>query len=396
MRVLMVTDFYEPYVGGVEVHVRTVAHELAQRGHDVAVATLETPLGHAGRSQDGPIAVYEIQHSLSRRGTFTHAERPWAPPAPDPVAMRELRQVVDTFEPDVIHGHDWLARSVLPTRVRQRVPVVTSLHYFTQSCAKKTLYRDGTACAGPRLDRCVPCAAAHYGWARGPAIVAAARLGAAVERRATSTFVAVSDATADGNGLREHAVVIGNPVTTPDQVEDVPDATPNEPFVMFVGDMRPEKGVQVLADALRRHPIDHPLVLVGDHTDDVDLPDDAVLLGRQPNEVVHALWRRAALGVMPSTWPEPFGIVAIEALANGCPIVVSDVGGLGEIAHASCGVRVPPGDSDALGRAINDLLGDPDRLAAMAAAATDRSGAFSVERIVDAIEHEYEQVVRGD
>ena len=169
MKVLFVTDFYHPYSGGVEIHVRTVAHELVSRGHSVAVATLpaegRTPSPqHDDRHDDDGVEIFTVRHSAQLLGaSFSHEHRQWAPPFPDPVATTGLRRVVRSFEPDVIHGHDWLARSALSRVVTGSVPVVTSLHYYTRSCAKKTLWRNDAVCPGPKIDRCLTCAADHYG-----------------------------------------------------------------------------------------------------------------------------------------------------------------------------------------------------------------------------------------
>src|SRR5262245_17787623 len=109
MRILMVTDFYWPHVGGVEQHVRTLAHALAVRGHAITVATLRTDDLRA-RDVDGPVDVFRLRAATQRLSGLHSQPRPWAPPVPDPRAARELRRIVDDVRPDVIHGHDWLAR----------------------------------------------------------------------------------------------------------------------------------------------------------------------------------------------------------------------------------------------------------------------------------------------
>ncbi|MEM7339651.1 MAG: glycosyltransferase family 4 protein [Actinomycetota bacterium] len=408
MRVLYVTDFYAPYTGGVEIHVRTIAHEMAARGHEVAVATLGTPDGEAERTSDGPVTVFTVGHAAERIGVgFTHQHRPWAPPFADPVAMVGLRRVVQRFAPDVIHGHDWLARSVQPRVVSGRVPVVTSLHYYTLTCAKKTLWRNGAACDGPSLSACLGCARDHYGSVKGPAVTAGLRIGARMERRRSSRFVSVSAATAAGNGLDgdDRSVVIANPVApaalesaaaTDDEVT-LPPELPAGPFVLYVGDLRPEKGLRVLLDAvaqLRQRGDDTPLVLAGERmADHGSVPAHTVELGAVDHEVVQALWRRATVGVIPSMWPEPFGLVAVEAMAAGCPVVASDTGGLSEILADGRARLVPVGDVEGFATAIADLLTDTAARDRQAAAARCAVESYLPARIVDALEAEYRQAV---
>lgn len=400
MRVLLITDFFDPYNGGVEIHVRTVADALVARGHEVAVATLPTGVDQPARTGDDPVTVFPVEHLMAKLGKgFTNANRPWAPPFPDPLAMVGLRRAVRAFRPDVIHGHDWLSRSVLPRVVSGSIPVVTSLHYYTRSCAKKTLWRDGDPCDGPGLTRCLRCAADHYGPAKGTVVTLGLRVGAALEDRRSASYLSVSAATAAGNGLPPGpgSVVVANPLApaaaAADRAAAVPAAIPDGPFVAFVGDLRPEKGIRVLLDAfarLRGRGSDIPLVLVGKRTTtDVDVPEGTIEVGQVDHGVVQAIWRRATVGVVPSLWPEPFGLVAIEAMAAGCPLVASEVGGLAEILADDRGVLVPPGDAEALATAVARLLDDHDRRTGLADRARASLDRYELEHIVDAIEAQY-------
>ncbi|MEM9562307.1 MAG: glycosyltransferase [Actinomycetota bacterium] len=434
MRILFVTDFYDPYTGGVEIHVKTVAEALAARGHEVGVATLPAGDHLPSRSDDGPVQVFPVEHTIARVGRgFAKVDRPWAPPMPDPVAMAGLRRVVRRFRPDVIHGHDWLARSVLPRVVSGSVPVVTTLHYYTRTCAKKTLWRDGRVCDGPSLPRCLHCAADHYGTARGAVVTVGLRVGAALEDRRSARHLSVSTATACGNGLGvddNRSLVVPNPVTSAvladeagggtatgteateggDRTTDlgrdlVPEAVPSGPFVAFVGDLRPEKGIHVLLDAVGRlrrdHGCDVPLVLVGERTTDgLVQPSHTIELGPVDHEVVQAVWRRATVGVVPSLWPEPFGLVATEAMAAGCPLVASDIGGLADILGpdpdgTARGVLVAPGDAGSLAKALDELLGDPSRRRRLATAARASLDRYAIDAVVDTIEVAYRRAMGG-
>ena len=70
----------------------------------------------------------------------------------------------------------------------------------------------------------------------------------------------------------------------------------------------------------------------------------------------------ASVVVLPSLWPEPFGLVGIEAFAAGRPAVASATGGVGDwLEHGVNGLGVAPGDVDDLARALNEMLDDPDR-----------------------------------
>jgi len=94
---------------------------------------------------------------------------------------------------------------------------------------------------------------------------------------------------------------------------------------------------------------------------------------------------------MPSLWPEPFGLVGIEAGASGRPVVASSTGGVGDwLRDGVNGVLVEPGDARALARALNELLADPGRRRELGTAARETVAArFTPERHVAALREAY-------
>jgi glycosyltransferase involved in cell wall biosynthesis len=104
-----------------------------------------------------------------------------------------------------------------------------------------------------------------------------------------------------------------------------------------------------------------------------------------------AIFERAAVAVVPSLWPEPFGLVVLEAMQAGCAVVATDHGGAAEmIEHERSGLLVPPGDPERLAAAIARVLDDPafgDALGAAARARAERE--FGVAAMLDGIERVY-------
>jgi glycosyltransferase involved in cell wall biosynthesis len=402
MNILMVTDFYWPFVGGVEQHVRRLSHALASRGNQVAVVTLSQE-GLADFEYDGEVRVYRVRSAVQRLPfLFVQDKRRWAPPFPDPGVTRALRRILALEKPHIIHGHDWLARSFLPLKTASGAKFVMSLHYYTLSCAKKNLMIAGKHCSGPRLAKCLACAAPHYGALKGIPITLANWIMSAAERAAVDRFIAVSQATAEGNGLtgKDRFEVIPNfmPDDRPATADQSPYLAqlPQEPFLLFVGDLRRDKGLEVLLEAYRNLTAAPPLVLVGKawaETPAEFLPGVTVLTD-WPNEAVLAAWERSLIGIVPSLWPEPFGIVVIEAMAAGRPVVASRTGGIPDLVQdGETGLLFPPGDAKGLRLALEKLLGDPPLRERMGRAGKARAAAFQAAAVVPRIEQVYRDLL---
>jgi glycosyltransferase involved in cell wall biosynthesis len=396
----MVADFYWPFLGGVEQHVRTVAHELTRRGHRVTVVT--TLVGDAAEVEnDGDVEVVRIRTAVQQLPKLFGQQRPWAPPVPDPVAAWAIRRIVAERHPDVIHGHDWLARSAMIIG-GPGVPFVSTQHYYTLTCAKKNLLRDGRPCPGPEFRACWNCARQHYGNAKGAFTLAGTWVGAKVERRRASHQISVSAATAHGNALDPGApgsVVIPNCLPSRTVIDgtdvDLLDALPEAPL-MYVGDFRGVKGVDVLLAAYVESGIVRPLVLIGKRWPEspTTLPRGVSAFENWPNSVVRAAMARARAVVVPSVWAEPFGIVAIEAMEAGAPVVASATGGLAEIIEDGVsGLLVEPSSVADLAAALRRVDIDDALCASLVSGGAAAVVRYGAERVVDEIVGVYEAAI---
>ena len=404
MRVLMLTDQYPPFIGGIERHVRNLSAGLAARGHHVAVAT-SAAAGLATEEDDGAVRVYRLRSSAQRvAGTATPSGRPYAAPFPDPELVVGLRDVVRREQPDVIHGHNWFARSYLPLKQTSSAALVMTLHDYGVVCAKRSLWYRGAPCSGPGFNKCLHCAAANYGTARGMAITLGNWSVAPAERRAVDMYVPVSRAVAQGNRLTDDGLpfqVVPNFV--PDDVAASADAQhpalkalPARPFWLFVGTLSRNKGIHVLLDAYAGMDSPPPLVLIGSRWPETPttMPAGVTVIEDLDHAAVMAAWARAQIGVVPSVFPDPCPTVAIEAMAAGVPLVASRVGGLPDIvADGQTGTLVPVSDAAALGAALLALAADKKKQRAMAKAAVLRATQFMAGSVLDRIESVYEEAV---
>ncbi|MCE9584598.1 MAG: glycosyltransferase [Planctomycetes bacterium] len=179
-------------------------------------------------------------------------------------------------------------------------------------------------------------------------------------------------------------------------------ATPDEKVLTYVGRLDPEKGVDCLIEAFsevaRRFPMSR-LVIAGKGGEEdklrhqveaVGIQGRVVFLGYVTGGALEALYKVSDLLVCPSTY-EPFGIVPLEGMVNGVPVIASDVGGMAEIVeHGRSGLRVPPGDARALGQAMCHLLDRPDEAKRLAIGGRERArGVYNWNRVATLLEPIY-------
>jgi glycosyltransferase involved in cell wall biosynthesis len=228
------------------------------------------------------------------------------------------------------------------------------------------------------------------------------RFGLVVERAlapltATTICVCEDEArVARTAGIRRRLVVIHNGCPACEDVE--PAMTFDGPVVGAVTVLRRQKRLDVLlAAAPRIIEAGATVVVVGDGAE-----ADALRAAADPRvvflpfEAPSARYLRGLdVYVLPSEW-EAFPIGLLEAQACGVPQVATDVGGTREALVPETGLLVPPGDPDALARAVVELLRDPERRAAMSAASRARHAErFTVERMVAETAAVYGAVLRG-
>ncbi len=157
-------------------------------------------------------------------------------------------------------------------------------------------------------------------------------------------------------------------------------AQDTSPCILFAGRLEAYKGAHVLIEAAKYLPQGVRIVFAGVGADlerlQVLAKHDSRIefLGFVPGNELWNLMGQASVVVVPSLWPEVFGLVALEAMCQGTPVIVAKSGGLPEIIGSSAaGIVVPPGDVQALARAIRRMLEDPVLAARMGNAAYVRA-----------------------
>ena len=365
-RVLILSWEYPPIVeGGLARHVRKLAEQLVARDLEVHVLT----------RGGGRLAAKENRH-----GVIVHRVREPDFPKDDLDAFiswvdhmnEDMRaagaELVEEIGPDLVHSHDWLvAGAARKLAADAGVPWLVTVHAteygrhqgwvdkHPQShihAVERRMVRDA--------DRVITCS--HY-----------------MRRHVADVFgVRASKITAIANGI------------DPSDLQTVADlprlraryAQPDERLILLVGRLVYEKGFHLALDALpglieRLGKV--RFLIAGSGTAEAELKEQAERLGLMEHgsfvgwtgdDELHSLYRIADLCLVPSIY-EPFGLVALEAMASGCPCIVADTGGLREVVPGGgrVGLRFRPKDSKSLGRMAEQILTDDalrDRLVAEA------------------------------
>ena len=180
----------------------------------------------------------------------------------------------------------------------------------------------------------------------------------------------------------------GDPQVTP---------VPDSPEVLYVGSLIRGKGVDLLLDALHRLRCSFHLTVVGTGKSQDDLKAQAQTLGLTDrvtfagwvaNDAVAAYYQRARVVAVPSAWPEPFGLVGLEAMRHGRPVAAFAVGGIPDwLRHEETGLLSPEQDVTSYAASLERLLTDGELAARLGAGGATRVREhFSFSGYVDALE----------
>ena len=402
----MLTQFATPIIGGEEQHVINLSRELVRRGHQVAIATIKHSKQAEFEIDDG-VRIYRLQGTTQRISRLYKEDgRRHAPPFPDPEITFGIRRVITLEQPDIVHAHNWIMYSYLPLAPKSKAGLVMTLHDYSFQCATKRFMYRGYTCSGPGVRKCLGCAYSHYGMFKGWPVYLSNRLMSHLESKSVDMFLAVSQVTAINNGLVDSGLpyqVVPNFVSDDlgfeqDSNNPILDQLPKDGYLLFVGDLSGEKGIMVLLRAYAGLKNAPPLVLIGRRCNDTpkEMPPNVLMLGSWPHSAVMQAWKRSGIALVPSVWTEPFGMVVIEAMSAGRPVIASKIGGILDIVtHGESGLLVTPGDAESLREAIEMLLAKPELRQQMGKAAEQRSAEFRAGVVVPRIEQIYRSVTNG-
>ncbi len=371
---MQVSPWFYPHLGGVESHVMDVSRELAARGHEVTVVTTRHTSSAAARETMDGFEVVRVKPSTVVLRT--------------PIAPR-IRAILRGLPADIVHAH---------------MPPPLSAHYAADICEARGLPLVLTYHCDVELLSPV-----------GSFVEALYRrsLGASTLERAARVIVTTRTYAATSRVVWRH-----NPVVIPNAVDarrfrpDVDGRAlrqrlripEDRPVALLVGRIVPHKGVEHFIEAARHLPETQFLVAgegssleaMEELADALGVKDRVRFLGRISQDNLPKVYAACDLFVLPSVSRlEAFGIVALEAMATGKPVVVADIPGVREVIEDGReGLLADPVNPQDLADKMRRLLEDPDLRREMGRRGREKVLAeFTIQKVTDRILRVYEEAL---
>lgn len=380
MKILIAQDALHA-AGGVESYMAHVIPALRARGHSVGVLYAENRSGTAPAEEvDGP------RVSAAGNGLDDGIRR------------------LHTWGADVCYSHN-MAPLAIERRLLAEWPVVKFMHGYFGTCVsalKTHAFPRRVACGRTLGPACLALYAPRHCGPLRPGAIVGGYLRAAAQQRLLAEYAAVVV------GSRHMAEEFDRHGVARDRLKLVPlfptvdgesRFTADADSVLFLGRMTKLKGGDILIDAVRRFTAstgrEVRLVMAGDGPQRDDWSRRAARAGvdaqfpgwLDPAGRADAIAAAAVLAV-PSAWPEPFGLVGLEAAALGVPAVGFDVGGISDwLRHRISGLLVvPSGGAAAFASALREILSDPVLRARLSHGALRIAAEMSLATHVNALE----------
>ncbi len=389
-RALILSWEYPPLIeGGLARHVRKLSEGLVFSGVDVHVLTRGGEESPAEEEAAG-VSIHRIREP--KRPTDLGEFVTWVERMNSDMLAAGV-ELGDSHSFDVVHGHDWLvANACAHLAKRFGVPLVTTIHATEHgrhqgwvSEHPQTYIHGVERWITNRSERVIACS--HY----------------------------MREQIVDIFGVEEAKVsVIPNGIDPEDLRPQDPAelrrlrgefAEPDQKLVLLIGRLVYEKGFQLALEAMPKLVAEVPgtrFLVAGSGTHEAELHKQAeelglgehgTFLGWIGDDVLHSLYAIADVCVVPSIY-EPFGLVALEAMASGCPCIVADTGGLREVVpHEEVGLRFRARDPEALSEVAIRVLSDDELGRRLVAEAYDHLRRFDWNDIAEQTSVVYARLV---
>ena len=367
MKICLVSPYDYTHPGGVSEHVRHLADQLRARDHRVMIMAPSTELDddhgipdfiRIGRSTPMP-----GNGSVARIALSFHL-------------VRRVRRTLDDENFDIVHYHEPLVPALPITVLRfHQGANVGTFHAFARRNLGYYYARPFLKRYFKRLHSCIA---------------------VSIPARDFVSRYFEGDYSIVPNGIDTTRFQAG--------LKPLPELrTPGRKTILFVGRLEQRKGLPTLLDAygrLRESRDDLRLVVAGEgamrwgyerYVESEEIPD-VTFLGHVESALLPRCYASADVFCSPALHGESFGIVLLEAMASGIPVLASSITGFNQVVtHDRDGVLAPPGDTDAWAEALEQLVDDPLRRARLAESGLQTAQRYDWSRVVGAVLDVYAQ-----
>ncbi|MDR3128924.1 MAG: glycosyltransferase family 4 protein [Tannerellaceae bacterium] len=395
MKILFIHSLYAPHIiGGAENSLRILVESMSHRGHDVVVLATSDKKGLHEETVNG-ITVYRAgiknkywiygNHSRSKINKIIRHTRDLY----NNGMQVYVTEVIRKERPDIVSCHNlpgWSIR-VWDSIRKENIPIVQVLHDYYFLCVRSSLFKKGRPCRG----RCLRCKIMRLLYRKKSQQVDA------VVGICSGVLNKVITAGFFPNSLK---VVVHNVRVIPD-VENKKIKRDKITFG-FIGAISPHKGIQWLIEQFKKIESDHVLLRIAGKgsvsyenkmktlaSDDIRI----TFLGfSKPKDFYASI----DVLIVPSTWEEPLGMVAIEACAYHVPVITSATGGLKEIIKDGInGLYCEVSDPDSLFFAMNKMINDRELFNKLHLNARESVKSFlDIDRLVSEYENVYRHILK--
>ena len=410
MRVLFLNDLHDPRIGSSIRQMYQQAARLRELGHDTAIFTATQDPGEVGRTE---IEGCEVHRALSK---YPLRFRAWVGLS-NPRMRRPLRELLTRWRPDIVHSHlvhTHISYGALSDARRAGAGVVFTAHDVMTFCYQKlTCFHGGEAHGGALRDypahwsKCIPCQRLRFRPGRNAAI-------RKVLERDVHRFTVVSDEL--GDAIRANRIRVDRTIQNAIQTRPLlpgPDAVnafrrrfglEGKLVITIGGRLHEQKGVVQLLRMLQRLSNRFPelrLLVMGREelyrgefeaeARSLGVAERVVTTGWLDGEDLQCAYAATDVFVTPSICFDTFGMVNLEAMEHGKPVVATVFGGSQEVVlDGETGFVANPYDVEAFADAIGRLLADPELRRRMGDAGRERMlERFTIDRLTDEFLEEY-------
>ena len=346
--------------GGLEQYLFQLFHELSLRGHENVLLYGEKYEGVVERPKAKTFIIESITNAYCRG----LEEK-----------LKLVKEIIEQQNPDLVLIHQVLNPYLVDLLTRVR-PSVRFIHGFKLICpdGRKMLKAKEMICPFPLSYHCQWRAYFYRCMPRNPFVgLAQIHRSRKMTRlhKSRSRMIVASQFMKSillYNGFEEKRIEY-IPLFTHLPEHEVSAPSRDEPIVLGVGRIVAEKGMEYLIRAFARIRHQAKLIIVGKGSaleslkslaQELEVSDRISFSGWLPHGNLAAFYRQCAVVVVPSVAPESFGMVGIEAMSYGKPVLAFDIGGISDwLQHGETGFLVPPRDELSLAEKMNFLLESP-------------------------------------